>query len=427
MLKRLCLLSAMLAGALLLAGDPYFKGKSDKNLLYQPGEPAVFTLEAFDGDGKPMAVELLKYTITADGGFRKSGELRPAAGEPIVISTVAPDQPGFLRLVATACTADGKPVKTRMNYWGNMRNVDLAFDGGLAVEPEKITEAVPEPADFDAFWAKQLKELSATPFRVLEKKELESKDPAVAVYDVRIACPGKRPVSGILTMPKDAKAKSLPATVTFHGYGVTGANRNMGGGKHRIVFDINAHGIENEREASYYSGLKDGELKGYALSAAENADPENSYFKGMVLRLVRALEFVKSLPEWNGKALEVSGGSQGGFQAIAAAALDHDVTLCRAGVPWMANLGGVTRGRMGGFQPEWTPGLGYYDTANFAKRVKCPTVITTGTADYTCPPSSVSVVYNNIAAPASLEISQGVNHTGDRRYSLQQVKLEKGK
>ena len=81
-----------------------------------------------------MTVPLVKYTIAADGGYKKSGELRPTAPE-IVISTVAPDQPGFLRLVATACSEDGKPMKTRMNYWGNMRTVDLAFDGGLAVEP----------------------------------------------------------------------------------------------------------------------------------------------------------------------------------------------------------------------------------------------------------------------------------------------------
>lgn len=87
MLKRMFLLGAMLAGALLLAGDPYFQGKCDKNLLYQPGEPATFTLTAFDGDGKPMTVPLVKYTIAADGGYKKSGELRPTAPE-IVISTV---------------------------------------------------------------------------------------------------------------------------------------------------------------------------------------------------------------------------------------------------------------------------------------------------------------------------------------------------
>ena len=426
MLKRMFLLGAMLAGALLLAGDPYFQGKCDKNLLYQPGEPATFTLTAFDGDGKPMTVPLVKYTIAADGGYKKSGELRPTAPE-IVISTVAPDQPGFLRLVATACSEDGKPMKTRMNYWGNMRTVDLAFDGGLAVEPEKIAQAVPEPADFDAFWAKQKQELAKTPLKVLEKKEVPSKDPAVVIYDVKIACPGKRPVSGILTMPKDAKEKSLSAVVLFHGYGVTGSGPRMDSGKTQIVFDINAHGIENRREASYYNDLKNGELKGYALSASENENPENSYFKGMLMRLMRGLEFVKSLPEWNGKDFTVSGGSQGGFQAIAAAALDHDVTWCNAGVPWMANLGGVTKGRMGGFQPTWTPGLGYYDTANFAKRVKCPVAITTGTADYTCPPSSVMVVYNNISAPAKVEIWQAANHTHNRQHSLQHVTFEKNK
>ncbi len=424
MLKVTFLLGVMLAGMALAAGEPYFRGKSDRNILYPPGEPATFTVTAFDGDGTPMVVPLVKYTVTADGGFRMSGEIRPAT-EEIVISTVAPARPGFLRLVATACTADGKPMKTRMNYWGNMREVDLAFDGGLAVEPEKIAQTTPEPAGFDEFWARCKEELAQIPFRILEKKVLAAKDPTVAVYDVKIACGGKRPVSGILTMPANAGTKSLPATVTFHGYGANSANRNEAAGKDRIVFDINAHGIENGREAAYYSGLMEGELKGYGLGVEENENPDNSSFKGMLMRAMRGLEFVKSLPEWNGRELEVSGGSQGGFQAIAAAALDHDVTFCRAAVPWMADLGGADGGRMGGFRPAWTPGLGYYDAANFARRVKCPVEIVTGTADYTCPPSSVSVIYNNISSPATLEIWQAVNHTHSRRHSLQHVKLEK--
>lgn len=47
----------------------------------------------------------------------------------------------------------------------------------------------------------------------------------------------------------------------------------------------------------------------------ENEDPETTYFNGMMLRLIRSLEYAKSLPEWDGKNLTVQGHSQGGMQA----------------------------------------------------------------------------------------------------------------
>jgi len=43
----------------------------------------------------------------------------------------------------------------------------------------------------------------------------------------------------------------------------------------------------------------------------ENAKPETAYFGGMAWRVVRAIEYLKSLPEWNGRDLTVRGGSQG--------------------------------------------------------------------------------------------------------------------
>lgn len=47
---------------------------------------------------------------------------------------------------------------------------------------------------------------------------------------------------------------------------------------------------------------------------------------GMLLRDWRALQWAKTLPEWNGKDVAVAGGSMGGYQALAMAALDPGVT-----------------------------------------------------------------------------------------------------
>lgn len=51
----------------------------------------------------------------------------------------------------------------------------------------------------------------------------------------------------------------------------------------------------------------------------------------MYLRVLRALDYVKTLPEWDGKNLIVIGSSQCGAQAIVAAALDPQVSLCLTG------------------------------------------------------------------------------------------------
>ncbi|NMA46826.1 MAG: hypothetical protein GX945_09725, partial [Lentisphaerae bacterium] len=59
------------------------------------------------------------------------------------------------------------------------------------------------------------------------------------------------------------------------------------------------------------------------------------------LRVMRSLDFVKTLPEWNGRDLIVVGSSQGGGQAIAAAGLDPQVTLCVAAVPALSDHAGT--------------------------------------------------------------------------------------
>ena len=145
----------------------------------------------------------------------------------------------------------------------------------------------------------------------------------VDAFDVQVECLGK-PVSGYLGRPQNAKPKSLPAILFVHGAGVRIANLGSShwavheGGM--LALDINAHGIPNEKAAEFYTALNDGELKDYRSIGRQ--DREQCYFKGMFLRLIRAIDFLTTQPEWDGKTLIVYGSSQGGFQAFAAAGLD---------------------------------------------------------------------------------------------------------
>lgn len=364
---------------------------------YQPGETMTFKVQLVD-NGKPVGGKTLKWLRTGDDQKTAKGEGTSSVAAPLEIATSI-DRPGFVRLEITVFNADGSPVK-------DAQGKSLKFEGGAGVQPEKLA-GYPEPSDFDAFWKAQKARLAQVPLKAT-LKEVASQNPQFQVFDVKVDCAGGKPVSGYLVAPKDAKPKTLPAQVSFRGYGVTGADPDYRSGM--ITLQINAHGIENGREPGYYETLKNGELKGYAYKSDENAKPETCYFNGMMLRVMRALEYIKSRPEWDGRTLAVSGGSQGGLQSLTAAALDPEVTTCSAFKPWCCDLGGIQLGRLRGWRPDFADGLGYYDAANMAKRIRCETLVTAGLGDYVCPPSGVAVVYNNIQAPKTIEYIQGATH-----------------
>lgn len=392
-----------------LAGTISVNWFTDKEpVSYQAKEPMTFKVQLVE-DGKPLAGKTLKWLRTGDDGQTAKGEAVSSEAQPVVI-TSSTDKPGFVRIEISVFNADGSHAKDDKGH-------ELKFEGGAGVQPEKL-ESFAEPADFDAFWQKQKARLAEVPVKA-ELKEVASKNPKFATYDVKVDCAGGKPVSGYLTIPKEAKPKSLRAQVSFIGYSVCGANPEYQDGA--LVFNVNAHGIENGREPEYYKALSEGALKSYGFNAGENAKPETAYFNGMMLRVMRALEYAKTRPEWNGKELVVSGGSQGGLQSVTAAALDPDVTRCNAFKPWCCDLGGIKLGRLRGWRPDYAEGLGYYDTATMGKRIKCEFYVTSGLGDYVCPPSGVSALFNNAKGPKTIEYIQGSTHGYNPPNPVKQV------
>jgi len=400
MLKRLTIitLAAALCGAMAFAGELSFRGETDKSpVTYKPGEKMIFRVQLLD-DSKPLAGKKLKWTRRGDDQKTDKGEAVSSATQPLIIETSI-DMPGFVHITVNVFNDNGKAAK-------DAKNKDIKFDGGAGVELAKLA-SLPEPGDFDAFWAKQKEKLAKVPLKS-SLTEIPSGNPKFLVYDVKVDCVGGKPVSGYFAKPKDAAAKSLPAQVNFRGYGVGSAMLYTQAGK--LIFSFNTHSIENGKDEAYYKKLGEGELSGYAFNKEQNSNPETAYFNGMILRVLRALEFIKAQPEWDGKNLIMQGGSQGGFMALVAAGLDADVTRCAAVKPWCCDLGGVTLGRLRGWRPDYTAALDYYDPVNHAKRIKGETVIFSGLGDYACPPSGLTVLYNNIKAPKQIEYTQGVTH-----------------
>ena len=413
----LCCAAAMVCGTVSAAekvdSGSRVLGKTDKNpITYKVGEEIIFTITPVVKN-LPEGKYFVKYVLDADhnAAAKQTGKVDASKGEFTLKTKM--DKPGFVRVVAKLVDEKGKVVRRYRKNSGKMALTDVAFNGGAGVEIEKL-QGVKEPADFDAYWANQKERLAKVPVKADVKLVKTVK--GVNVYAVSVACAGPRPVTGYLTIPANAKKGSLQAIVSYHGYGVRVQNPPNGGSRTAIHFNVNAHGYDLGKDAEYYKeffkSIRTGN-KNYAMNPEENKDRDKTYFNGMVLRVLRSLEFVRTLPEWNGKDLTVGGGSQGGLQTFWAAGLDDKVTLANPSIPWCCDLGGRTLGRIA---PTWgvpysSPAMDYYDAAIHAKRVKCPVVIPRGgIGDYTCPPSGVAVAYNNIKSPKKIYWVQGSTH-----------------
>ncbi len=383
------------------------RGESTK-AFFAPGEEIAFTLRILGLPENARRTPFrLQWIRKGDDGKTIAGSERIFPDASAVLRTKL-ECPGFVWLHVVLADEKGTVLRRK-------NGEQITFDGGAGVEIEKL-KSLPEPPDFDSFWQRQKQRLAEVPMGLPEIRKISKAGAKTDVFAIRIPCAGPQPVSGYLRMPAHAAPKSLKATVCYHGYGTrpqTPDFRTID----RIEFSVNAHGYELGRDKAYYrlffeSIRSNG--KNYAFDPQQNGDPEKSYFNGMALRVMRSLEFVRTLPQWNGRDLTVSGGSQGGMQAIWAAALDHTVTECHSDVTWCCDFAGpVKLGRVDGWRPAYVPALEYYDPVHLARRIpaSCRVVIgRAGLGDYTCPPSGITVMYNNLTAPKRIHYYQGSTH-----------------
>ena len=280
---------------------------------------------------------------------------------------------------------------------------------GMLVDPEGLKPGAKCPKDFEAYWIKLKKSLSAMPLNLKTATVFGTEaDKGYGCEDVEINCLGPEPVRGYLAKPEKAAPGTLPIVLLVHAAGVKGSwCRSEPGNALKyakmgtLCFDLNAHGMLNDQPDSYYDDLEKGELKAYWLQGLTNRD--DVYFRGMYLRLLRTIEFLARQPEWDGKRILVMGESQGGGQALIAAGLDQRVSAVVAIVPAMCDWFGSLKNRMGGWpQPfetnfpkkEMLKALPYFDAANILKHSKAIIYTEIGLIDMVCPATSVYAAIN---------------------------------
>lgn len=374
----------------------YFRGSTERDALsYRPGEDMCFRLTLTRGEGA-VSCPKFQYQIEGDDGKVQSGDVSGESGTITLHTSCA--RPGWVHVRVTPCDALGEPLKDCE-----------PFNGGAVAGFDEIRKTGKTPEDLLPFWQRVIREeLDPVAPVVLAQNEFQSGDPGDVVYDISVACPGPKPMTGYLRLPRNAADGSLPIVVMYSGYGVYSTPVPTKEAAIRLA--VNPHGIENGREQSYYEELARTTLAEFGFDPVQNEEPDTVYFKAMILRALQAIRYCKTLPCWDGKTVRVSGGSMGAFQAVFAAALDATVTGAELVVPWLCDLRGIEDGRLRGWRPDASKGMDYYDTASMATFVRCRMDITAGFGDGVCPASGVAALFHNLNCEKHLTMYQNKHH-----------------
>jgi cephalosporin-C deacetylase-like acetyl esterase len=253
----------------------------------------------------------------------------------------------------------------------------------------------------------------------------------VNVYHVNLQGYGRSSrLYGILCVP--AKPGKYPALLKVPGAGIRPYGGDIGlAEKGIITLEIGIHGIPVTMDPTVYASLAGGALSNYQNFNLDDRD--RFYYKRVYLNCVRANDFLVSLPQYDGKNLGVTGGSQGGALTVVTAALDDRVTCMAAMYPALCDLTATLKNRAGGWphyfeksnvdfnsKADKIKTCGYYDVVNFAKQVKVPGFFTWGFNDEVCPPTSMYAAYNSINAPKTLSPFLETGHWAfGEQYELQ--------
>lgn len=360
------------------------------------------------GENAKVEVSFCKYGIPRDG------ELRYSIGNDML----QPDKHGSVKLkngravinMGTKKTPGFRDMKLSVSLDG--KTYEHHIKVGFSVD--KIKPYTQEPQDFRSFWQKNVEELKQVPMSYTKELYKDYCTDKIDCYLVKLQIDKMgHSMYGFLFYPKNAQPGKHPVVLCPPGAGIKTIKdpmRNKYYAENGFVrFEVEIHGLDPRISSETFGEISrafNDRNGGYLANGLENKDIY--YMKHVYVGLVRCIDFLTSLPEWDGKNVAVQGGSQGGALAIIAAGLDNRVTQCVANHPALSDMAGyAAKGGTGGYphfcrQPQILSNkdclntLAYFDVVNFARYVKAPTYLTWGYNDVTCPPTTSYAVWNTL-------------------------------
>ncbi len=361
----------------------------DVSGIYEAGEKAGWTLTLPASDA---AAPALTYSVKKNNfDVIASGPLRFIDGRATIETTL--DEPAMLYVEVQ--TTDAAEIQA-----GAETPTQLVL--GAAIAPDRIKPAEPAPDDFDAFWRSKiagLHEIPANPILKPGDSGVEGVEYATLTLD---NIDGAK-VYGQLAKP--ALGEKFPAMLLLQWAGgpyplqkpwVT--DRAAEGW---LVLNIEPHDVPGDLPKEFYAALP-ALIRRY--NTIYNDDRDRNYFLQMYLGAYRAADYLTSRPDWNGEIFLVTGTSMGGQQSLAVCGLHPKPTHMIVHVPAGAEANGNLFGRTAGY-PNWdshNPRVAatarYFDTVNFAPRIRAKSLVSMGFLDTVCPPVGIWAAFNRIPA-----------------------------
>ncbi len=364
-----------------LTFKPYHDGG-----IYDTGETVGWTVTP----GPVTPTYAYKWTIRRNNAVvLKEGKLDLSAGRDKIEITA--DQP---EMIYVAIEPYAPPATAYVG--GNTGRNNGLYAVGAAAAPRKIGLSTPRPGDFDAFWDGKLAAQAKVPINPV-LTPVPTDVPGVELSMFALDALGSK-AHGYLAKP--ARDGKFPAWVQLQYAGVYALNAHAAaqhGAEGWLFLNVDSH----DKLPSDPSGNIPRDYQRIG-----NTDREKSYFLNMYLRDSRVLDYLLTRPDWNGKTMVVTGGSMGGQQSLALAGLQPEkITAVLVCVPAGADTNGDLHGRKAGY-PNWPSDNPdamktalYFDTVNFASRIRAPAMVGMGFIDTISPPAGVWTALNQIHGP----------------------------
>ncbi len=286
----------------------------------------------------------------------------------------------------------------------------VANDGldviGATFSPFDIEPYEDDPADFDAFWAAQKAKLAAVPLDP-QLTPITTPNPNTTDFRISLGSIEGRRLYGYLSIPNGGI--DLPAVITHSAFGV---GPNLCVPRPEIADELGA--------ISMAIWMHDGEPDTQVADAYEPMIWDNRdsiYFRYGVFGILRAMDYIQTMPEFRGEGIILNGVSEGGGMSLLTAGIDDRVTGVSASIFAHAEHTGFKYGKASGFPhylqqaPFVIQGVDvdqvleatkYYDVLRAAKRFEGPVLASIGYEDLTSIPMAQFGAYNQLKGPKTL-------------------------
>ena len=271
------------------------------------------------------------------------------------------------------------------------------------VPADQYVSIVRKPDDIDAFWDDVLAQTAKIPLDPEVVYDPLRSTARIDVYEVFYTSLDHVRIAGWYAVPRQREGR-LPGLIQVPGYNMEPPVPKNWAARGYAAFSAAPRGkLRSNRQFN----------PGYPGLLTYGMVDRNTYsYRGFYMDACRVVDFLLTRDEVNGDRIGVTGHSQGGGLTVSTAALRPEIKAAAAGAPYLCGyMDSIDLTDAYPYQEiadylrlypdsreQVENTLAYFDGINLAHRITCPTIVSVGLQDSTCPPETGFATFNAIAS-----------------------------